>query len=185
MKTILVLVMAGFIVSCGDGDRTKTDSDVKTDRDTMVTNNAQAMNPDDAALLRESMQENYRELRMADLALRKSSNSEVKKIAEMLRTDHAATEKNIMSLATQKSVALSAPDSMPVLKDIDDMGAKNAIAFDKDWCREMSNAHEKKIKKFERASSTVMDADLRNWINDMIPTLKTHYDALEACKKKL
>jgi putative membrane protein len=72
-----------------------------------------------------------------------------------------------------------------VLKDIDDMGKKNAIAFDKDWCREMSNAHEKKIKKFERASSTVMDADLRNWINEMIPTLKTHYDALEACRKKL
>lgn len=185
MKIILVLVMAGFIVSCGDGDRTKTDSDMKNNRDSMVTTNAASMNDDDAALLRESMQENYREMKMAELALRKSANSEVKKIAEMLKSDHAATEKNIMSLAAQKSVALASPDSMPVLKDIDDMGKENAIAFDKEWCEEMSEAHEKKIKKFDRVSSTVMDADLRNWVNDMIPTLKKHYDELEACRKKL
>ena len=185
MKATFVLLMAAFIVSCGDGDRSKTDSDVKASRDTMSTFNTPSMNDDDAALLRESMQENYREIKMADLALRKSANSEVKKIAEMLKADHTATEKNIMNLAAQKSVALNAPDSIPVLKDIDDMGKKNAIAFDKDWCKEMSNAHEKKIKKFERASATVMDADLRNWINEMIPTLKKHYDELEACRKKL
>lgn len=176
--------MAAFLVSCGDGDRTKTDSDMKNNRDTMSMVNTPAMNDDDATLLRESMQENYREIKMADLAIRKSANSEVKKIAEMLKSDHAATAKNIMSLAAQKSVALAAPDSMPVLKDIDNMGKKNAIAFDKDWCKEMSNAHEKKLKKFERASSTVMDADLRNWINDMITMLKKHYDELEACRKK-
>lgn len=185
MKATFVLLMAAFIVSCGDGDRTKTDSDMNNNRDTMSMANAPTMNDDDAALLRESMQENYREIKMAELALRKSANSEVKKIAEMLKADHSATEKNIMSLAAQKSLALASPDSMPVLKDIDDMGKESATKFDKEWCEEMSDAHEKKIKKFERASSTVMDADLRNWINDMIPTLKKHYDELEACRKKL
>lgn len=185
MKATFVLFMAVCIMSCGEGDRTKTERDADSNRDTLATMNTQALNPDDAAFLRESAQENYRELRMADLASRKSANSEVKKIAEMLKADHEAVEKNLTSLAGQKSVALNAPDSIPVLKDIDDMGKKNAIAFDKDWCKEMSNAHEKKIKKLERASATVMDADLRNWINEMIPTLKKHYDELEACRKKL
>ncbi len=187
MKMTIICIAAIVLASCGDGTRTDRDS-----MDTLSSGKTDTketpMGPlakDDADFIRETIAKNYEEIKLAGLAVRKSTNAEVQQIARMLEQDHQTTMQQLQTLANNKSLALPPVDSMDVLKEVDDMGKKNAMKFDKEWCKEMSDAHEETIRKFEKASNNITDADLRVWITQTLPTLKQHYSQLEACRKKL
>jgi putative membrane protein len=140
----------------------------------------------DADFMVDQVSFNYAEVALAQLAEKKSDNSEIKKVATMLEAHHAKTLKELQALAGKKSITIPREADDAGKKDIQDLNEATDIEkFNEGWCKEMVDNHEKIINEFERQLESTKDADLKAWIGQTLPTLRSHLDQLKACHEKL
>jgi putative membrane protein len=126
---------------------------------------------------------NLEEIRLAELAETRATNKEVKEIATMLKTQHTALVNELKSYASKKVISIPTEETDKADNKADDLNDEKN--FDKQWCEKMKDMHEKAIKKFEDASTSLSDAELKNLASNALPTLRTHYDRITACDEKL
>lgn len=184
-----VLAMA---TACNDtandganNDGTAGDTATTSNTITDTSNRSGAVAEKDAQFLMDAAASNMGEIKMSQLAQQKGTNQEVKDIGKMLETDHSAVLGEIRSFSSNKSVTLPAEEK-PEAKDMHNaLNAKSGKEFDKDWCEHMIDMHQKSIAKFETAQTDLADADLRTWVSNTLPKLRTHLDKLNECNKKL
>ena len=88
-------------------------------------------------------------------------------------------------MASQKSVTL--PDSVSAehKKMMTDLQKKKGIDFDKAYIDGMVKDHQKDVKEFEEAANKVKDTDVKAFITNTLPVLKTHLDSAKAIQKRL
>jgi putative membrane protein len=128
----------------------------------------------------------YYEIRLSRYAVQKSTNPEVKNIAEMMITDHTNLLDKLKSLAAEKSISLPNEDSTDVNKKIDDLKDKKPMDFDKAWTDAMIDKHKGTVDKIQNAvDDKDTDADIKALLNNTLPTVRMHLDHLNACKDKL
>ncbi len=73
----------------------------------------------------------------------------------------------------------AAPKHSP-RRDIEKLGQKNGDTFDRDFVREVGiQAHEKDIRKFEKASKDLKDPDRKAFVDKTLPVLREHLAAAE------
>lgn len=186
VSLILTIVLTGFLyASCGDADESlKEDSKEQAEEknDSALTSKAAEK---DADFVVDVVSSNYGEIKLAQLAQQKSTNAEIKEVAKMLETDHTAVLNELKSLASTKGITVptEAPaDANDKAKELSD---DKASEFDKDWCETLMDKHKASINKFENAANDVTDPDLKAWVNNTLPKLRTHHDKLMECHKKL
>jgi len=141
---------------------------------------------DDADFVSEQVAANHAEIEMARLAVQKSNNQEVKRIAQDILTAHQAKVKELGNLASTKAISVPSQADDKDLKTVTDLNDESDMAeFNKDWCEEMVDKHQKIIKSYEDQLEDTKDAELKTWISNTLPTLRTHLDELKACHDKL
>jgi putative membrane protein len=123
------------------------------------------------------------EIRYAELAEKRATNKEVKEIATMLKTQHKSLVNELKSYASKNVISIPDEQTNKADDKIEDL--RNEENFDQKWCEEMKDMHEKDIKEFEDASTSLSDAELKNLVSNALPTLRTHYDRITACNDKL
>jgi putative membrane protein len=139
----------------------------------------------DAQFVVDAVAANYAEIGLAELAEQKSSNTEVKEIATMLKSDHTELLNKLKTYASMKNISVptEAPDDA---KDhINKLRDEDASDFDKKWCGDLKDAHDKVIKMFEKEVSNGSDMELKDLASAALPTIKAHDEKLEACHDKL
>ena len=57
---------------------------------------------------------------------------------------------------------------------------ENGVKFDRAWCEQMMELHDKTIEKFEKRLEDSEDAELKAFINKTLPVLKKHHEQLTA-----
>jgi len=120
------------------------------------------------------------EVQVAQLAASKATDPNVKSFAGMLVDQHTAANNELVKIANAKGVELPAAPKHSLRRDIDKLGKKNGDEFDRDFVREVGiKAHEKDIKKFQKAGKDVKDADLKAFIDKTLPVLREHLAAAE------
>ena len=141
---------------------------------------------DDADFVAEQVAANYAELEMAKLAAQRSSVSDIKTIAQKLETEHSKKLEELKSLAQQKSITVPTEAEDDAKKTVRNLSEeKDADDFNEEWCKEMVDKHEKKIEAYEDQMEKTEDPELKNWIGNTLPSLRTHLDQLKACHEKL
>ncbi|HEY0680145.1 MAG TPA: DUF4142 domain-containing protein [Chitinophagaceae bacterium] len=190
LKTILLgaglLAMMACNDAATDADNDKDSLGVNENRtDTSTTATGTALAEKDAQFLSEVAASNMAEVKLSQLAQQKGTNQEVKDIAKMLETDHSAVLGEVRSFASGRSVSLPAEEKEDARDMHNKLNAKTGKEFDKDWCEHMVDMHQKSIKKFEDAQNDLNDADLKAWVGNTLPKLRTHLDKLKECDKKL
>jgi putative membrane protein len=126
---------------------------------------------------------NLDEIRLAELAEKRATSKEVKEIATMLKTQHTSLVNELKSYASKKVISIPTDETEKADDKADDLN--DGKDFDKKWCAQMKDMHEKSIKRFEDASTSLSDAELKNLASNALPTLRTHYDRITACHDKL
>ncbi len=140
----------------------------------------------DADFVAEQVAANYAEIELAKLASQKSTSTDVKDVAKMLETEHSKTLKQLQDLAGQKAISIPTQPEEGAVKKYEDLGKEeDAKDFNKEWAKEMVDAHEKKIEQYEDQLEKTEDADLKAWITQTLPNLRMHLDKLKACNDKL
>lgn len=118
-------------------------------------------------------QDGMTEVALAKLALRKSSNSEVKQFAQKMQQDHEQADEELSSIAKSKGLAL--PPKLDAKHEamVKSMTAKSGAAFDSAYAEHMDKAHAKAIALFQAASKS-SDPDLAAFAKKTLPTLEEH-----------
>lgn len=140
----------------------------------------------DADFVAEEVADNHAEVEFARLAVEKSNNADIKRIAQNLMAAHEQTIKDLGQLATAKSITVPTEPEDQDLRTLTNLREEEDVTdFNKEWCKEVLDKHEKTIKEYEDQLDDTEDADLKAWINNTLPGLRKHRDELKACHEKL
>ena len=140
---------------------------------------------DDSEYLVFASSVDMKEIELGKLALQKSSNADVKSLAQMMIDAHTKASKDTKMLADTKNITLPTALSEDGQEALNKLNEKSGADFDKAYADKMVDGHKKAIDKIERASETANDADIRMWAANMLPELRKHLEHAEMAKGKV
>lgn len=122
------------------------------------------------AFLKDAVRDNEAEIAMADLALSKAQNAELKSFAQQLKTDHSQAQTQLTTLAQTHGVAvdLKAEHKMTKLEKL------SGADFDKEFVLMALKDHQKDIAKYEKAAKDVQASDVKSFAQQTLPKLQQH-----------
>jgi putative membrane protein len=129
----------------------------------------------DRKFIQDAAESGMFEVQVAQLGASKATDPNVKSFASMLVDQHTAANNELVQLANSKKVELPAGPPRGKRKDVEKLGKLSGNEFDQRFIREVGiKDHQKDIKKFEKASGSVKDAELKAWIDKTLPHLREH-----------
>ena len=194
-KIVPFLFITLLLLACGPKDQGTSSSDTETKEapetkeaaddandEKFETNKAES----DADFITEAVNSNYTEIELAQLAGQRSDNSEIKEVARLLENEHNQLLKDLRSFASKKAITVPTEKDDAARGKIEDLNKKDNIRdFNKDWCKEMADAHQDAIQKFEKRLQKTADPDLKELVNKALPHLRMHLEKVKACEEKL
>lgn len=143
-----------------------------------------SLNAADEKFIMKAAMHGKAEVQVAELGVKKATDSEVKAIAELMVKDHTAVNGEITNFAKSKGVELSSagdPKADATVADLEKLSGKD---FDNAFLKHLAKGHKSGIAAYETASKDSTDGDLKAWAGKTLPTLRAHLDritkALEA-----
>jgi putative membrane protein len=124
------------------------------------------------------------EIQLGHLAKEKATNQRVKDFGSIMVQDHTKADNELKALAAGKHVTLPTRPSAEHEKKIDVLVKASSKDFDKYYIDMMVDGHESAIKDFNNNKDN-KDADVKKFVNTMLPTLQMHLDSAKAIKKSI
>jgi putative membrane protein len=193
---LMILLLPCALLACNGGsnkdsvDKADSTNNAKNDTSASSTDTtAKTMAPmsvDDATgkFLVNVADVNMTEVQAGQIAQSKSVNPRVQAYAGMIIKDHTSAGDELKSLAAGKNVTLPSSISDQHQKKIDDLNKKNGKDFDKAFLDMMEDGHEGAIKDFKKNTDN-KDADVKAFVDKMLPALQMHLDSAKAIKKSI
>jgi len=118
------------------------------------------------------------EIASSKIALDKSHNKQVRKIARRLIDDHTSSSKDLQKLVADNNLRPLPPRMEPPHQHMLDqlVHSKN---FDHDYLIAQERAHQEAIGMFENCSQNSGNPALRDFAGKTLPTLQEHYRMIE------
>ena len=114
------------------------------------------------------------EVEASQLALTRSTNPEIKKIAQMMVDHHTKANDELKQMASRKNVALPQALGTGMMGKLNDLKEEEAKDFDKAYLEAMEDAHQKDIKLFREASTDSEDPDFKAFATKTLPIIEQH-----------
>jgi predicted outer membrane protein len=124
------------------------------------------------------------EVRLADLALSKSRDEEVKRIALHIKTSHAMLLADLTTYSGEHVITVPLTESEAVRKQIVKLENETEL-FNKKWCNEVLTLHKESIESLEDGNEKISDPELRQWIISTLPRLRKNLDLVSACGNRV
>ena len=124
------------------------------------------------------------EIKLADLALQKSHNSQVKSFARKMKHDHTQANeklKNVVGSNKQLPADLNAGQQ----QQVSTLESKSGSEFDKAYADQAVQDHQKAVSLFENASTNAPTEQLKNYASQTLPTLKEHLKLAQQLQSKV
>jgi putative membrane protein len=125
------------------------------------------------------------EVQLGQIAQEKGLDPKVKDFGAMMVHNHSAVNGQVKALAAERNVTLPDSISDENKKEVKDISTKVGRAFDKAYINAMVKGHGATIDLFEKAKDNVNDAEVKEFINNTLPKVKTHLDAVKAIQKDI
>lgn len=138
----------------------------------------------DQKFVKEAAQSGASEVKVAELAVKKAENSEVKTLAETVIKHHTELNTELATVAKAKGVELSSTAPAAAADTVQTLEQQSGKNFDKEFLQNLIASHKKSIKNYEAAAEGAQDAELKAWANKNLPTLKLHLDQATALEAK-
>ncbi len=128
----------------------------------------------DREFIMKAAQGGQMEVMMAEMAVSKATNAEVKQFAQRLLDDHSKANEELKTLASNKGLTLPAENASKTQKMKMDMEKQAGANFDRDYMKDMVKDHQKDIAMFEREARDGKDSEVKAWAEKTLPTLREH-----------
>jgi len=177
LNTISAMALIVCFTSCEQKKQTEDSAEVAKEQNDSIFNDRDVEK--DADFVVNTVAGNYAEIKLAQLALNKSSDSKVKEMATMLEADHTKILNELKAYADKNGIVVPMEETDDAAKDMDKLAEKDAKAFDEEWCEMLEDKHQKTIDNFEARIDKTEDAELKDWISATLPALKSHHEMLK------
>ena len=117
----------------------------------------------------------HAETEIAELAVKKATNPQVKAFATTLVTDHKALNKELKQLAAAQNVMISKEITPAETATLQKLERATGAEFDKEFIASVSDSHQTCLSKYEQASKDHNDKELKMIVDKTIPVLKAHH----------
>jgi putative membrane protein len=189
-KNLLVLALPLLLIACNNETKDsveKADStnEAKEERADSTGKPIIHTDPESTDFLVKAADGGMAEVNLGELAQQKASHDMVKSFGTMMVNDHTASNNQVKTLATQRNVTLPVTPGEANQKLMEDLMKKTGADFDRSYMRAMIDDHEADIREFEKASATVNDIEVKNFIDNTLPILRRHLDSAKAIRKVL
>lgn len=133
----------------------------------------------------EAAQAGMAEVMLGNLALQKSSNDEVKQMAQKIVDDHTAANNELKDLAASKSATLPTEVNAKQKAVYDKLSSLTGGEFDKQFIKVMVKDHEKAVSLFQKQADKGTDAQVKAFAAKTLPTLQGHLETAKAMNDKM
>jgi putative membrane protein len=126
---------------------------------------------------------NQMEIHMGKMAKEKSQSSDVQAYGDKLVKDHQDADDKVLKIAKDDGITLLAPADQGMMAKMEsskgenkmaDLSAKSGADFDRAFLKEMVADHKKDIAKMEKAQKSLTQADVKDLVTNVLPTLREH-----------
>lgn len=185
--TILALVFSVFsMISCENQKKVKHEStDDKEMAEEMNEEKFETRESEKKAdFLVNAVAANLAELEMAEMAINKSGNDEIRSLGRQLNEDHSLILRELKTFAEKRGVTVPERMSDSDSTDIEKIRAEKQVDFDKKWLMDMEDRHESSLKKYGECAEDAEDIELQNLANRHIVMIESHHQMIEKLLEK-
>jgi putative membrane protein len=122
---------------------------------------------------------------MARLALQKSGNSDVRDFANMIQSDLTAALVDLSDLMKDKGVSQPKIASADARQDTARMAGLEGPEFDREFINMMVADQQKAVQMFRSQIGIAMDADVKQFAENLLPKLEMHLEKAQRLQSKL
>lgn len=137
-----------------------------------------------AKFVTEAVASSLAEIRLAETAIEKSRDEEVRNIALHIKNEHAMLLADLTKYAAEHVITVPLTEVKAVRERIQKLESETDD-FNKKWCSEVQRLHKESLESMEKGSEKISDAELRNWISSTLPRLRKNLDLVSACEKRV
>ncbi len=174
MKKIIylgvVLASTAFASTGLAQDTTNSGGAMKSDDKMMMNGKKNA----DSKFMMMAATSDMNEIGLSRVALDKSQNEEVKRMAQMMIDDHTKASEELKPLAMSKNVMLPAAMDSKHQSMMSKMSGMSGAEFDMMYVKAMVKDHEKAVSMFQKESTSGKDADAKAFATKQLPVLQGH-----------
>lgn len=127
------------------------------------------------------------EVEMGELGVQKATSGQVKAFAKRVVTDHTKANEQLVTVTKGKGLEIPSSRSAMHKSMMDKFReAKASKEFDRDYMEQMVQDHQTDIELFETAADDIkLDAELRAYAKNTLPTLRDHLKEAQTIESKL
>lgn len=138
----------------------------------------------DAQFVTDAVASSLAGVRLAELALEKSRDEEVKQVASHIKNDHTLLLADLTTYSAAHVITVPLTETESVRKRILKLESETA-QFNKKWCNEILKLHKESIERLEKSNEKISDPELQEWIALTLPRLRKNFDLVSACHNRI
>jgi putative membrane protein len=138
-----------------------------------------------AHFFKEAASGNEFEVRLADLAMQRSQNAQVKELAQHIKQDHTQANQVLKQMAQQGNVDVSSGDLMPVHQAmLQEMQQKQGEQFDRAFVFGNTADHQKDILMYSYFANKGT-GPAQQYARQILPKLQQHYQQMQPIAQQM
>jgi len=168
----------------GDAERNGVDSAMDLNKE-KIADSTTAISKDDADFMVKAANGGMTEVQAAQIAEQKASTGKVKQFATKMREDHSKLNDQLSQLAKDLNVTIPSAIDQDSQSMIDKLNQTPAVDFDKTFMDMMVKGHDNTVDLFQKASKSVVNPEIHNFITSALPTIESHQQMAKKIKASL
>lgn len=122
------------------------------------------------------------EIELGNMALQKSSDSQLKQIAQKLVDDHTKTSTAMKEVAAKKGLTVPTETDAKHKALATKLQSESGKDFDKDFLEANSKEHHKVVQAFQKESTDGKDPDIKQFAAQFLPAIQEHTTMIDQAK---
>ena len=173
MKTLTMSMMAAAFAVAPLLAQSQTTTNPAASAQTPASQPSSAMKADED-FAKAAAESGMAEVELAKLAQTKSTNTEIKALADRLVTDHGKAGDELKSIATKKGILLPTMASATHKATHDRVMKLSGAAFDQAWVTEIVAGHRSSVDRYRSESQNGKDPEFKAFAAKTLPTIEAH-----------
>lgn len=137
----------------------------------------------DKVFISQAIQENLGEIELAKLALKKSSNANVRQFAERMVSDHTRMNNQMELIAHRLEVDIPTEPGKDSRKQKKKLESLSEPQFDRSYAKTMVTNHKRDLREYQRESTSAQDPQLRAAAAQGAGIVRQHLSMAEKLRK--
>src|SRR5436305_10864321 len=127
-------------------------------------------------------QSDLAEIELGNMALQKSTDPQVKQIAQRLVDDHTKSSTALKDIATKKGLPVPTETDAKHKSQAAKLQNESGKDFDKDFLDVNSKDHKKVVAAFQKEANDGKDPDIKQFATQFLPAIQEHTTMIDQSK---